>query len=366
MLDSTAARDSIIQEPFTFYATFDSDSIRSYIPQDVALLLPASSWARHGLPSPPAYMQSWKTKGADSGGYIASHIWGEYRYSLEQYVTWLETWKPQWAATMDYCCEQELSVVTRDRQEKTTCNAWQAWNNYRNASWAWTPTIQGLYPEDYRRHAHEMKTLIDKMKVYYADNPEWRIGVGTLCRRDDVELIQKILDAVREVLPDVSIHLWGIKLDALRSVNLKQVRSSDSGAHSGKWGTELEETRKAAAEAETSISKYCIMVKLPRYLERVEAAVAESYSVVSAQEDKNLLFKYRSLLHAHGWTIHPKSQRNRTYVYAARRKGEKTRDIYLCPLNELSMRSPSWVIDQLDGTSWNASQQFLMEVQACQ
>src|SRR5436853_509234 len=127
---------------FDFYATFDVRGLCSYIPQDVAVLLPASSFAKDGFPRPRLPV-SITNRAADSGGFVASRIWGEYRYSLEQYVGWLRSWSPRWAATMDYCCEPELEVVTRERQEKTTRNAWQAWETYRSLPFAWVPTVQG-------------------------------------------------------------------------------------------------------------------------------------------------------------------------------------------------------------------------------
>src|SRR5579863_2603093 len=115
---------------YQFYATFDVDSLSAYIPAGTSVLLPASSWARKKLAKPriPAHVTD---LGADSGGFVASRIWGEYRFTLEEYVTWLRSWSPRWAATMDYCCEPELHEVTLTRQQKTTANAWKAWKMYK-------------------------------------------------------------------------------------------------------------------------------------------------------------------------------------------------------------------------------------------
>src|SRR5437660_5874825 len=190
-LCNVPSRGRVVQLPssgvaqrFTFYATFDVDSLCSYIPEDAAILLPASSWARKGMkrPAVPAHITD---VAADSGGFVASRIWGDYRYTLEQYVTWLRSFHPRWCATMDFCCEPELHQVTRDRQEQTTKNALAAWNAYRSESWAWVPTIQGWTPEDYRQHASQLQPLIEEMRGYYAHNSAWRVGVGTLCHRND-------------------------------------------------------------------------------------------------------------------------------------------------------------------------------------
>jgi len=319
---------------FTFYATFDVDSLCSYIPAGTAVLLPASSWARDQLSRPriPTYITD---TGADSGGFVASRIWGDYRYSLEQYTAWLSSWSPRWAATMDYCCEPELQVITRDRQEKTTANIRAAWSRYQWASWAWVPTIQGVLPEDYQRHASELKPLLEDMRDHYAVNPAWRVGIGTLCRRDDVTIIQAIVNAVRDVLPGYPLHLWGIKLDALRSIRLDQVASTDSAVWHGSMyaGDEIAEK---AAQAGMSRRAYKVKVNLPCYVEKVYAAVGESRRVQAAQEDQALISRARAALKAQGWSINIRTRRNRQYVYAARRTGKYIEQRSICPVSELA------------------------------
>src|SRR5579859_3787900 len=106
-----------------FYATIDADSIRSSMP-NVPYLLPASSWARYNLrrPNLPAHLTH---TAADSGGFVATlRNKGIYTYTPQQYATWLMSWSPRWAATMDYCCEDEITLGTpglvRERQEQTT------------------------------------------------------------------------------------------------------------------------------------------------------------------------------------------------------------------------------------------------------
>lgn len=332
-----------LAEPFEFYATFDVDSLCSYIPESIPVLLPASSWARYGLKAPrvPAHITQ---LAADSGGFVASRIWGEYRYSLEQYVTWLRAFRPLWAATMDYCCEPELAVVTEQRQRRTTENAYQAWEHFQQLPLAWVPTIQGWLPEDYRRHASQMQSLIEEMRAAYANNRDFRVGVGTLCRRNDASMVQAILDAIREVLPGIPLHLWGIKLDALRSIDLTQVVSTDSAAWHGNFRSERDETRERAAEAHLSMRRYAVTVKLPAYVNRVHAAVAESRRVTLQQDDPGVLSRARRLLRMHGgWTLDILKRRNRTYAYAARRTGKRVERRYLCAVSQLQdwLASPS-------------------------
>lgn len=325
---------------YQFYATFDVSNLTSYIPQ-VPVLLPASSWARKGLKKPalPAHITA---RAADSGGFIASRIWGEYRYSLAEYVNWLGLWGPQWAACMDYCCEAELEVVTRSRQEKTTRNAWAAWDEYKRVSWAWVPTIQGLHVADYRQHALELKPLIEEMQAYYGDNPSWRVGIGTLCRRLDAQEINAVVQEVLAVLPGVPLHLWGVKLASLRTLNTQNVVSSDSAAWHGMFRGNAKKLHIVAAQHGMNRQEYTIKVELPKYIKQVNEAVQES---ITLAQERDVTWIKQSL-RSYGYTLRIRERRGRSYVYAVRRQGTKLEEVYLSVLHEITL---SLIQEKLSG-----------------
>src|SRR5438270_12972466 len=119
---------------FEFYYTASYDDLRDYMP-DVPILVPASSCIqqrRNGSyylrkPNVPDHV---RRRAADCGGFVASFKWGgKYRYTVEDYVEWLYKWEPSWAATMDYCCEDETTSgkpgVVRERQQLTTGMAYR-------------------------------------------------------------------------------------------------------------------------------------------------------------------------------------------------------------------------------------------------
>lgn len=313
---------------YQFYATFDASNLASYIP-DVPVLLPASSWARKGF-TRPALPSHVRVRAADSGGYVASKFWGEYRYSLQEYVQWLETWSPGWAACMDYCCEPELEQVTQERQRKTTVNAWEAWNHYKRVSWAWVPTIQGLEPGDYARHAREMKPLIEEMRAYYVDNPAWRVGIGTLCRRISTQEINEITGIVRQVLPGVPLQLWGVKIKALREIDLTDVVSSDSSAWNDMWGDKGKKFHEQAREQGLTRQRYVNTVKLLEYIQRVQEAIKENE--VRCTTDVTWV---KPFLKHSGYTLRLRERGCRVYASAVRRRGEKLEEVYLGVLWEL-------------------------------
>ncbi len=231
----------------TFYPTISRGEVNKYLTWP-RVLLTASSYAatevhahqrvRKSLPVPklPACITE---KAADCGGFVATFKWhGVYPYSPEQYVEWLSGWRPDWAATMDFCCETELAQVTHERQCKTTEMAWHFWQTYRDAPWCWVPTIQGWTIADYRWHARQMKPLIEEMQTHYGPESAWRVGVGTLCRRASVRLIREVAYAVEEELGTVPLHGWGLKKKTLTDpIPLPDTfRSVDSAAFNGMWG----------------------------------------------------------------------------------------------------------------------------------
>ena len=333
-----------MNQRFQFYATFDAHGLAHYIPPNIPLLLPASSWYPDGMHRPPIPPQVTEAA-ADCGGYVASRIWGDYKYTLEQYVAWLTSWPiaPTWAAMMDYCCEPDLEVVTRERQDRTTANAISAWSQYRAATWTWTPTIQGLEPEDYHRHACELAPLIHEMQIAYTEQGKaetFRVGIGTLCRRTNTMATRRVIEAVRAALPHVeTFHLWGIKLSIIRAIDLPALNalpinanfSSDSATWHGKMYKE-NTIRDQATAAHMSIRRYCITVMLPIYVEKIQQAAA-TRTMLPPDARQQQLAAIQQAITPYGWTIHLRRRRNREFLYVDLSKNSDRRTLYIGPLN---------------------------------
>lgn len=267
----------------TFYYTMSCDHLRHYM-ADVPVMLPASSWSRVKMRKPnlPAHVRQ---VAADSGGFVATFKWGDYRYTPEQYASWLDTFRPQWAATMDYCCENEITSgnvgIVRERQQRTSEMAYRFWKDYRDVPWSWCVTVQGWHVEDYIRHARELKPLIQEMQT--AGHPDFRVGIGTLCRRASAKMVQQVVQAVAEQLPGVPLHLWGVKLLVLQSAYaLPNVVSVDSAA----WEGLMFKGRTAWNDAKATMTQkeYAHNIALPRYQKKVEAALSSAKSALPPRQ----------------------------------------------------------------------------------
>jgi hypothetical protein len=297
-----------------FFATTDSDSIRPYMPSDVSYLLPASSWARPlakkdaeafhpgGIPPVRGLPSHVRRTAADCGGFVATFKWGAFPFLSSQYVGWCESIGPSlaWAAMIDLCCEEELtqhcggSLSLYERQQETTRLALLFWEQYMSVPWAWVPTIQGWCIADYVRHAEAMAPLIREMQRYYYEAPgeddgegasdrrmmDFRVGIGTLCRRASPDLIRRIVVAVSEVLPGVPLHLWGVKLAGLSGNDLpSSVVSVDSAAWNQRFGGTIEDHERDNVAMYRSTGhlmtqrEYGYRVTLPRYLDRFEQQI---------------------------------------------------------------------------------------------
>ena len=268
----------------TFYPTVSRDEVGKYLTSPCVLLV-ASSFAaaevrKHdyviGRLPQPNLSENVTLRAADCGGFVSTFKWGNYRYSPEQYVEWLHGWMPQWAATMDYCCEDEItsgqSGIVRKRQHMTTGMADYFWTNFKDAPWCWVPTIQGWEVEDYKRHAFEMKYLIEEMQAYYGTDSFFRVGIGTLCRRASVGMIYEVVKEVSKILDNVPLHLWGVKLGLLQSPLAlpEQVVSMDSAAWNGLFRTGRNEWKTSGLPQRQWIHA----VALPRYEGKVRAALS--------------------------------------------------------------------------------------------
>lgn len=271
-----------------FYATIIVQEVSKYMPDNVFYLLPASSWARKmhksGRIKPIRLPEHVKHCAADCGGFVATRIWGEYRYSPACYFEWLNSFPKgvlKWAATMDYCMEQEITDgkkgIIRERQHRTTHNAYLFWHEYRQTSWNWIPTVQGWEVEDYIYHARQLKPLIYEMRDHYGDHSYFRVGIGTLCARASTSMIQQVVSAVRQELPGIKFHLWGVKLNTIKSaLAMPDVISVDSAA----WNPGGLGSGKAAKEEKESMgishTRYRYQIALPRYIAKFNKACSTS------------------------------------------------------------------------------------------
>ena len=277
-----------------FYYTVSSKEMRPSMPP-VPVLLSAASFVRERKDGSiylrsPQLPNSIVTKGADCGGFVAATCWkGCYRFSPLQYVRWIDSWQPQWAAAMDMPCLSETlgdpgASVVEERQQYSTKMAELFWSEYRCAAWTWCPTITGWSPSQYEHHARQLAPLIRAMFLYYYD-PGWgepedeehestfRVGIGGLCGRAKPAFVLDIVQRVSAIIgSDIPLHCWSVKLKTIQAgVQFPGVVSSDSGVWNSLWGREHERRRASGL----TVVQYSWQVAQPNYERKIAVAQAK-------------------------------------------------------------------------------------------
>lgn len=271
-----------------FYVTSHVGYPIKYMPTGYKWLFPASSWfdSKQGAFRKKKLPDHVTDFAIDCGGFVAARKWGGvYRYTANQYINWIYSLDklPQWCAIQDFCCEDEITTgnagIVLLRQKATTENIERYWRNYRHLEWCWIPTVQGWQVEDYIHHAIEIKPLVEQWQAFYAKRNQsdlFRVGIGTLCARSHVADIQAIVCAVADILPTVKFHLWGVKLQVLKSnVRLPRVISVDSAAWNGNIGKDRHKSRAERQVLCLTKNEHELTVSLPRYMAKVDKAIAQ-------------------------------------------------------------------------------------------
>jgi hypothetical protein len=122
----------------------------------------------------------------------------------------------------------------------------------------------------YNRYSYGLDEVNESVLNRWHD--EFRVGIGSLCRRNRVSHIAPVVDAVAAVLPGIPLHLWGVKVGFLKqSVSPHpQIVSVDSAAGNGRFARGLERYRQSGL----SQRAYLHQVQLPAYRGKVLAALA--------------------------------------------------------------------------------------------
>lgn len=144
----------------------------------------------------------------DSGGYNIQKNYGEYPWTVQQYHNLLKKVDIDWAAVMDYACEERFDDLhsVQKRMQKTVDNTIK--HICLNPSYNLLPVLQGRSIEDY----------IDSYDMLRDHGIECNhVGLGTVCRISSSQEIEETEKAIRDKCKNVEkIHGFGVKIDAFK------------------------------------------------------------------------------------------------------------------------------------------------------
>lgn len=174
----------------------------------------------------------------DSGAFTEISQFGCHRLSAteraRQVSRWAQCGELLAAVSQDWMCEptviQRTGGTVRQHQKLTLERYDELLETTPDHIYT-LPVLQGWEPEDYCEHleAYGNRLLLGA----------W-VGVGSVCRRGKVGEIEEILKAIHNLRPDLRLHGFGLKLQALASPAVRQLLfSCDSmaGAFARKFGS---------------------------------------------------------------------------------------------------------------------------------
>jgi len=183
----------------------------------------------------------------DSGGFAFFSRWGDYPFSLEDYLDLVYHVRDEHplfrVATLDYPCEPEINrrqLMTNDeRIEKTISNAVECVQ--ADKTLPWLPVIQGYTLNEYL-------DCIERYREVGLKSDYW--AIGSICSRKGSPLqIRQIITGIKRQLPTEKLHAFGLGIPYLEDPQVFQsIYSSDSAAWN--WeisGENMRERKRAAA-----------------------------------------------------------------------------------------------------------------------
>ncbi len=157
----------------------------------------------------------------DSGAFSEISQFGDHRLSpaerAGQVLRWSTCGELLAAVTQDYMCEP--SVLHRSRVGGTVADHQRATIERYDALLELTPkhcytmpVLQGWDVSDYLHHLAQYGSRLL--------SGAW-VGVGSVCRRNSVREIRNILASIKAVRPDLRLHGFGLKLEALTNESVR-------------------------------------------------------------------------------------------------------------------------------------------------
>jgi hypothetical protein len=240
--------------------------------EQVPLFISYSRLRRRKSPYPRARVPYY----IDSSGFMMLSLNGSWTISPEQYVADVlrygdELGPAVWVAPQDWMCEPwivaKTGLTVREHQRRTITNfieLCRLWREQTDAPCPFIPVLQGWTTEDYRICLRMYADASVDLHAYKV------VGLGSVCRRQDTDEIEEIVDTILADAPGLRLHGFGIKEDGIKRVG-GRITSSDSQAPL--YGARRRNIRLDGCTAHKNCN-YCPRYALTQYRELAKKAAA--------------------------------------------------------------------------------------------
>ena len=166
----------------------------------------------------------------ESGSFGEINNNGKFSFTPEDYFKYVELWQPDHFVSMDWMCDpgalgitkktvKEHQMLSLENQLKLADLLDDSWLNKHTE---FMGVIQGWETDQYIEH-------IDMLKEHDMLLPY--MGVGSIVGRTTKEETVKTLQAIRDQIPDVKLHVFGAKTSFLKNPEIyDMLYSADSHA----------------------------------------------------------------------------------------------------------------------------------------
>lgn len=183
-----------------------------WLPPGLNVMYSAGGFWNDGRWRRVRYFRNSGLRWLDSGGFTMLNRFGDYPFSVANYMNLVSYLCPDWYAGMDYPCELEISrkidlATNRERIQKTVMNSAKIseWENQVNS--VFVPVIQGYAFDEYK-HCVDLHYRAGTIRDYMA--------VGSMCRRISSKELQVLIPGIYEYAKQAGVkrlHFFGLKLD---------------------------------------------------------------------------------------------------------------------------------------------------------
>jgi hypothetical protein len=165
----------------------------------------------------------------DSGGFTLLNKYGEYPFTIANYLNLVAILTPNYYASMDYPCEPDISrtlshLTNEQRIRATVENARIMADRSPLVDSTLVPIIQGFTLDEYK-HCIDLHHRHNTIRPYMA--------VGSMCRRLSTADLHSLIPSIAEYALQAGctrLHWFGLKLNPALTDLARHIHSRDSAA----------------------------------------------------------------------------------------------------------------------------------------
>lgn len=176
-------------------------------------------WKKHKFKMPIVY-ESFSNLFIDSGGFQLIGKFGEYPFTTDDYVSFVNKISPDYCATLDYPCDgldrimPHIKLTNKERIERTVNNSISILDHDVDAKVI--PVIQGYSLDEYQY-------CLDRLKEQGL--MRGRMAVGSVCIRKRKQEVKDILRLIRKCT-SAKLHVFGLNMVFLHDDEIRTLVDS--------------------------------------------------------------------------------------------------------------------------------------------